>query len=101
MSPPPELDGAGTMVNCAIKTEEKKEGSPETPPGAAPNPDPRPQDPPGPPARDGSDPQALPQVGVTNAVLPCSRVFLIPRNLNGNLRLSQGFFGSSRIIPGL
>lgn len=101
MSPPPELDGAGTMVNCAIKTEEKKEGGPETPPGAAPNPDPRPQDPPGPPARDGSDPQALPQVGVTNAVLPCSRVFLIPRNLNGNLRLSQGFFGSSRIIPGL
>ncbi|NWS33021.1 SOX13 factor, partial [Polioptila caerulea] len=37
VSPPPELDGAGTMVNCAIKTEEKKEGGPETPPGAAPS----------------------------------------------------------------
>uniref|UniRef100_A0A8C5IJW8 SRY-box transcription factor 13 n=1 Tax=Junco hyemalis TaxID=40217 RepID=A0A8C5IJW8_JUNHY len=61
ISPPPELDGAGTMVNCAVKTEEKKEGGPETPPGAAPSADPRPQDPPGPPPRDGTDPQALPQ----------------------------------------
>ncbi|NXA81774.1 SOX13 factor, partial [Thryothorus ludovicianus] len=57
-SPPPALDGAGTMVNCAIKTEERKEGGPETPPGAAPSAEPRPHDPPGPP---GTDPQALPQ----------------------------------------
>uniref|UniRef100_A0A8D2P388 SRY-box transcription factor 13 n=1 Tax=Zosterops lateralis melanops TaxID=1220523 RepID=A0A8D2P388_ZOSLA len=56
------------MVNCAIKTEEKKE-SPETPPGAAPSAEPRPQDPPGPPPRDGTDPQALPQVGVTKVEL--------------------------------
>ncbi|NXB04060.1 SOX13 factor, partial [Cnemophilus loriae] len=61
VSPPLELDGAGTMVNCAIKTEEKKEGGPETPPGAAPSAEPRPHDPPGPPPRDGTDPQALPQ----------------------------------------
>ncbi|NWX61742.1 SOX13 factor, partial [Promerops cafer] len=61
VSPPPELDGAGTMVNCAIKTEEKKEGSPKTPPGAAPSAEPRPHDPPGPSPRDGTDPQALPQ----------------------------------------
>lgn len=68
VSPPPELDGAGAMVNCAVKTEEKKE-SPETPPGAAPSAEPRPQDPPGPPPRDGTDPQALPQVGVTKVGL--------------------------------
>ncbi|NWZ85966.1 SOX13 factor, partial [Poecile atricapillus] len=61
VSPPPELDGAGAMVNCAIKTEEKKEGGPETPPGAAPGAEPRPHEPPGPLARDGTDPQALPQ----------------------------------------
>ncbi|OWK52998.1 Transcription factor SOX-13 [Lonchura striata] len=61
VSPPPELDGAGTMVNCAVKTEEKKEGGPETPPGAAPSAEPRPHDPPGPPPRDGTEPQALPQ----------------------------------------
>ncbi|XP_017582737.1 PREDICTED: transcription factor SOX-13 [Corvus brachyrhynchos] len=61
VSPPLELDGAGTMVNCAVKTEEKKEGGPETPAGAAPSAEPRPHDPPGPPPRDGTDPQALPQ----------------------------------------
>ncbi|NXB39611.1 SOX13 factor, partial [Eulacestoma nigropectus] len=61
VSPPPELDGVGTMVNCAVKTEEKKEGGPETAPGAAPSAEPRPHDPPGPPPRDGSDPQALPR----------------------------------------
>ncbi|XP_064255016.1 transcription factor SOX-13 isoform X3 [Passer domesticus] len=61
VSPPPELDGAGTMVNCVVKTEEKKEGGPETPPGAASSAEPRPHDPPGPPPRDGTDPQALPQ----------------------------------------
>ncbi|NXB14588.1 SOX13 factor, partial [Rhagologus leucostigma] len=61
VSPPPELDGAGAMVNCAVKTEEKKEGGPETPPGAAPSAEPRPHEPPGPPPRDGADPQALPQ----------------------------------------
>ncbi|NXY10321.1 SOX13 factor, partial [Pteruthius melanotis] len=57
----PELDGAGAMVNCAGKMEEKKEGGPETPPGAAPSTEPRPREPPGPPARDGTEPQALPQ----------------------------------------
>ncbi|RLV87360.1 hypothetical protein DV515_00015780 [Chloebia gouldiae] len=61
ISPPPELDGAGTMVNCAVKTEEKKESGPETPPGAAPSAEPRPHDPPEPPPRDGTEPQALPQ----------------------------------------
>ncbi|NWZ41176.1 SOX13 factor, partial [Brachypodius atriceps] len=61
VSPTPELDGAGAMVNCAVKSEEKKEGGPETPPGAAPSAEPRPHDPPGPPPRDGTDPQALPQ----------------------------------------
>ncbi|NXD31298.1 SOX13 factor, partial [Spelaeornis formosus] len=56
VSPPPALDGAGTMVNCALKTEEKKESGPETP-----STEPRPHEPPGPPARDGTEPQALPQ----------------------------------------
>uniref|UniRef100_A0A8C6JCH3 Uncharacterized protein n=1 Tax=Melopsittacus undulatus TaxID=13146 RepID=A0A8C6JCH3_MELUD len=59
VSPPLELDGAGTMVNCTIKTEEKKEGGYETPPGAAPSTEPHPCDPPGPPPKDSSDPQSL------------------------------------------
>lgn len=70
VSPHLELDGAGSMVNCTIKTEEKKEGSYESPPGAAPSTEPRPNDLPGPPPREGTDPQALPQVGpmaVTNS----------------------------------
>ncbi|XP_061869469.1 transcription factor SOX-13 isoform X2 [Colius striatus] len=61
VSPPLELDGAGSMVNCSIKTEEKKEVGYESPPGAAPSTEPRPSDPPGPPAREGSDPQPLTQ----------------------------------------
>ncbi|XP_009867688.1 PREDICTED: LOW QUALITY PROTEIN: transcription factor SOX-13, partial [Apaloderma vittatum] len=61
VSPHLELDGAGSMVNCTIKTEEKKEGGYESPPGAAPSTEPRPNDPPGPPPREGTDPQALPQ----------------------------------------
>ncbi|NXK05282.1 SOX13 factor, partial [Herpetotheres cachinnans] len=61
VSPHLELDGAGSMVNCTIKTEEKKEGSYESLPGAAPSTEPRPNDPPGPPPREGTDPQALPQ----------------------------------------
>lgn len=61
VSPHLELDGAGSMVNCSIKTEEKKEGGYESPPGAAPSAEPRPSDPPGPPPREGTDPQALPQ----------------------------------------
>eukprot|EP00075_Anas_platyrhynchos_P011683 XP_027300936.1 transcription factor SOX-13 isoform X1 [Anas platyrhynchos] len=61
VSPHLELDGAGSMVNCTIKTEEKKEGGYESPPGAAPSAEPRPSDPPGPPPREGTDPQALPQ----------------------------------------
>lgn len=63
VSPHLELDGAGSMVNCTIKTEEKKEGGYESPPGAAPSSEPRPNDLPGPPLREGTDPQALPQVG--------------------------------------
>ncbi|XP_062461505.1 transcription factor SOX-13 isoform X4 [Pezoporus occidentalis] len=59
VSPPLELDGAGSMVNCTIKTEEKKEGGYETPPGAAPGTEPHPCDPPGPPPKDSGDPQAL------------------------------------------
>lgn len=65
VSPHLELDGAGSMVNCSIKTEEKKEGGYESPPGAAPSAEPRPSDPPGPPPREGTDPQAVPQVGPT------------------------------------
>ncbi|XP_074781599.1 transcription factor SOX-13 isoform X2 [Athene noctua] len=61
VSPHLELDGAGSMVNCTIKTEEKKEGGYESPPGAAPSTEPRPSDPPGPPPKEGTDPQALPQ----------------------------------------
>ncbi|XP_068275426.1 transcription factor SOX-13 isoform X1 [Nyctibius grandis] len=61
VSPHLELDGAGSMVNCTIKTEEKKEGGYESPPGAAPSTEPRPNDPPGPPPREGTDPLALPQ----------------------------------------
>lgn len=62
VSPHLELDGAGSMVNCSIKTEEKKESGYESPPGAAPSTEPHPNDPPGPPPREGTDPQALPQV---------------------------------------
>uniref|UniRef100_A0A8B9TLG9 SRY-box transcription factor 13 n=1 Tax=Anas platyrhynchos TaxID=8839 RepID=A0A8B9TLG9_ANAPL len=40
VSPHLELDGAGSMVNCTIKTEEKKEGGYESPPGAAPSAEP-------------------------------------------------------------
>ncbi|XP_071624268.1 transcription factor SOX-13 isoform X1 [Heliangelus exortis] len=61
VSPHLELDGAGSMVNCTIKTEEKKEGGYESPPGAAPSTDPHPNDPPGPLLKEGMDPQALPQ----------------------------------------
>ncbi|XP_068015838.1 LOW QUALITY PROTEIN: transcription factor SOX-13 [Melanerpes formicivorus] len=61
VSPHLELDGAGSMVNCTIKTEEKKEADCESPPGAAPSTEPCSSDPPGPPPREGTDPQALPQ----------------------------------------
>ncbi|NXD77666.1 SOX13 factor, partial [Halcyon senegalensis] len=61
VSPHLELDGAGSMVNCTIKMEEKKEGGYESPPGAAPSTEPHPKDQPGPPPREGTDPQALPQ----------------------------------------
>nr|XP_013798605.1 PREDICTED: transcription factor SOX-13 [Apteryx mantelli mantelli] len=61
VSPHLDLDGAGSMVNCTIKTEEKKEGCYESPPGAAPSAEPRANDLPGPPPREGTDPQALPQ----------------------------------------
>ncbi|NXP53337.1 SOX13 factor, partial [Heliornis fulica] len=61
VSPHLELDGEGSMVNCTLKTEEKKEGGSESPLGTAPSTDPRPNDPPGPPPREGTNPQALPQ----------------------------------------
>ncbi|XP_009886598.1 PREDICTED: transcription factor SOX-13 [Charadrius vociferus] len=61
VSPHLELDGAGSMVNCTIKTEEKKEGGYESPPGAAPSTEPCPNDLPGPPPREGTDPPALSQ----------------------------------------
>lgn len=76
VSPHLELDGAGSMVNCTIKTEEKKEGGYESPPGAAPSAEPRPSDPPGPPPREGTDPQALPQVGPTAVTPPSSPLVL-------------------------
>uniref|UniRef100_A0A8C6YVB2 SRY-box transcription factor 13 n=1 Tax=Nothoprocta perdicaria TaxID=30464 RepID=A0A8C6YVB2_NOTPE len=47
-----ELDGAGAMVNCSIKTEEKKEGCPEWSPGAAAGAEPGATDPPAPPSAD-------------------------------------------------
>lgn len=65
VSPALELDGAGSMVNCTIKTEEKKESGYESTPGAAPSTEPRPSDPPGPPPREGTAPPPLPQVGPT------------------------------------
>ncbi|KAK2526608.1 Sox13 [Columba guinea] len=61
VSPALELDGAGSMVNCTIKTEEKKESGYESTPGAAPSTEPRPSDPPGPPPREGTAPLPLPQ----------------------------------------
>lgn len=111
VSPHLELDGAGSMVNCTIKTEEKKEGGYESPPGAAPSTESRPNDPPGPPPREGTDPQALPQVGpmaVTNtgpgwgpaglAELcghPCSGPGLIPQQ-RGGVVVSTGGCSSSQ-----
>nr|XP_009931496.1 PREDICTED: transcription factor SOX-13 [Opisthocomus hoazin] len=59
VSPHLELDGAGSMVNCTIKTEEKKEGGCESPPGAAPSTESGATGPPGPPPREATDPQAL------------------------------------------
>ncbi|KAF6075986.1 SRY-box transcription factor 13 [Phyllostomus discolor] len=54
------LDGGGTMVNCAVKSEGKKEPCHEAPQGSAATAEPQPRD----PARttqDGADPQALAQ----------------------------------------
>lgn len=54
------LDGGGTMVNCAVKSEGKKEPCHEAPQGLAATTDPQPGD----PARatqDGADPRALAQ----------------------------------------
>lgn len=55
------LDGGGTMVNCAVKSEGKQEPCHEAPQGSAATADPQPGD----PARatqDGADPRALAQV---------------------------------------
>ena len=68
------LDGGGTMVNCAVKSEGKKEPCHEAPQGSAATAEPQPGD----PARttqDGADPQALAQVpntfpGAPGSVFP-------------------------------
>lgn len=55
------LDGGGTMVNCTVKSEGKKEPCHEAPQGSAATAEPQPGD----PARatqDGADPQAPTQV---------------------------------------
>ncbi|NXG50669.1 SOX13 factor, partial [Psilopogon haemacephalus] len=78
VSPHLELDGAGSMVNCTIKTEEKKEVGYESPPEAAPSTEPRPSDPPGPPPREGTEPQSLPQEScspASDALEPRSSAF--------------------------
>ncbi|XP_004578792.2 transcription factor SOX-13 isoform X3 [Ochotona princeps] len=52
------LDGVGTMVNCTIKSEERKEPSHEVPQGLAPEEEPQPADPARPPQpQDSVDPQ--------------------------------------------
>lgn len=82
VSPALELDGAGSMVNCTIKTEEKRESGYESAPGAAPSTEPRPNDPPGPPPREGTAPPPLPQVGptaVTQTLVPGKGGRLFPR----------------------
>lgn len=72
---PPAVDGGDTMVNCAVKSEGKKESCHEAPQGSAAA---EPQ--PGDPARaphDGADTQApaqVPRVGVPSAQGPrCTR----------------------------
>ncbi|XP_059530857.1 transcription factor SOX-13 isoform X2 [Myotis daubentonii] len=54
------LDGGGTMVNCAVKSEGKQEPCREAPPGSAATADPQPGDP-ARAAQDGDDPRALAQ----------------------------------------
>lgn len=57
------LDGVGTMVNCTIKSEERKEPSHEVPQGLAPEEEPQPADPARPPQpQDSVDPQPPAQV---------------------------------------
>lgn len=51
------LDGGGTMVNCTVKSEGKKESCHETPQGSAAAAEPQPGDPARAP-QDGADPQA-------------------------------------------
>ncbi|XP_069315757.1 transcription factor SOX-13 isoform X5 [Eulemur rufifrons] len=51
------LDGVGTMVNCTVKSEDKKEPCHEAPQGAAAAAEPQPADPARTP-QDGADPQA-------------------------------------------
>lgn len=55
------LDGGSTMVNCAVKSEGRKEPCHEAPQGSAATADPQPGDP-ARPTQDGADPQALAQV---------------------------------------
>lgn len=58
------LDGAGTMVNCTIKSEERKELCHEAPQGAATAAEPQPGDPARAP-QNATDPQAPAQVPST------------------------------------
>ncbi|XP_038605661.1 transcription factor SOX-13 isoform X1 [Tachyglossus aculeatus] len=60
VSPHLALDGMGTMVNCTIKTEEKKETRPEALLVPTPGTEPHPGDPPRAP-RDGNEPRASAQ----------------------------------------
>lgn len=70
------LDGVGTMVNCTVKSEDKKEPCHEAPQGAASAAEPQPADPARTP-QDGADPQAPAQVPSTfpgapgSVSLPC------------------------------
>uniref|UniRef100_A0A8C3HVW3 SRY-box transcription factor 13 n=1 Tax=Chrysemys picta bellii TaxID=8478 RepID=A0A8C3HVW3_CHRPI len=63
VSPHLELDGAGNMVNCTIKTEEKTDSCHESPQGAPTGSDPHSSDLHGVPLslREGADPRTLPQ----------------------------------------
>ncbi|XP_037009047.1 transcription factor SOX-13 isoform X3 [Artibeus jamaicensis] len=73
------LDGGSTMVNCAVKSEGKKEPCHEAPQGSAATAEPQPRD----PARttqDGADPQALAQ----NCSSPESNGSLEPKKPGGS-----------------
>lgn len=77
------LDGGGTMVNCTVKSEGKKEPCHEAPQGSAATAEPQPGD----PARatqDGADPQAPTQVPGT---FPGGRLSQCPHQTHAPPRL--------------